>query len=115
MCEKHIIKELAEEFEKQFNCSGKNNEKYITFSVPIEKEVTRINKNGEEIEKVYILQFIGSGRFMASSLSNLVNNLSEGIHKNKVNTEIIIKNVKSTEFNISIATVFLNTQALKII
>ena len=52
---------------------------------------------------------------MASSLSNLVNNLSEGIHKNKVNTEIIIKNVKFAEFNISIATVFLNTQALKII
>ena len=31
----------------------------------------------------YILQFIDSTRFMASSLSNLVNNLSEGIHKIK--------------------------------
>ena len=31
----------------------------------------------------YILQFIDSGRFMASSLSNLVNNLSEGIHRIK--------------------------------
>ena len=29
----------------------------------------------------YILQFIDSARFMTSSLSNLVNNLSEGIHK----------------------------------
>ena len=29
------------------------------------------------------LQFIDSARFMASSLSNLVNNLSEGIHKIK--------------------------------
>ena len=28
----------------------------------------------------HILQFIDSARFMASSLSNLVNNLSEGIH-----------------------------------
>ena len=28
----------------------------------------------------YMLQFIGSARFMASSLSNLVNNLSEKIH-----------------------------------
>ena len=31
----------------------------------------------------YILQFIDSARFMASSLSNLVNNLSEGLHKIK--------------------------------
>ena len=30
-----------------------------------------------------MLQFIDSGRFMASSLSNLVNNLSEGIHRIK--------------------------------
>ena len=29
----------------------------------------------------YILQFIDSTRFMASSLLNLANNLSEGIHK----------------------------------
>ena len=38
-----------------------------------------------EITKIisYILQFIDSTRFMASSLSNLVNNLSEGIHRIK--------------------------------
>ena len=34
-----IIKELAEEFKKQFTCSGENTEKCITFTVPIEKEV----------------------------------------------------------------------------
>ena len=80
-----IIKELAEEFKKQFTCLGENTEKYITFTVPIEKEVTRIDKNGEEITKniSYILQFIDSARFMAGSLSNLVNNLSEGIHRIK--------------------------------
>ena len=51
----------------------------------MEKEVTRINENGEEVTKniSYILQFIYSTRFMASSLSNLVNNFSEGIHKIK--------------------------------
>ena len=32
-----IIKELAEEFEKQFICLGENSEKYITFTVPIKK------------------------------------------------------------------------------
>ena len=31
----------------------------------------------------YILYFIDSAGFMASSLSNIVNNLSEGIHKMK--------------------------------
>ena len=77
------IKELAEEFKKQFTCLRENNEKYLTFTVPTEKEVTGIDKNGEEITKhvSYILQFIDSARFMASSLSNLVNNLSEGIYR----------------------------------
>ena len=37
-----IIKELAEEFKKQFTCLRENTEKYTTFTVPIEKEVTRI-------------------------------------------------------------------------
>ena len=46
-----IIKELAEEFRKQFACLGENTEKYITFTVPREKEVTRIDKNGEETTK----------------------------------------------------------------
>ena len=45
-----IIKELAKEFEKQCTCLGENTEKYITFTVPIKKQVTRINKN-EEITK----------------------------------------------------------------
>ena len=66
-------KELAEEFKKQFTYLGESTEKYITFTVPIEKEVTRIDKNGEKITKniSYILQFIDSDlliRFMASSL-----------------------------------------------
>ena len=74
-----IIKELAEEFKKQSICLGENTEKYITFTVPIEKEVTRINKYGEQTTKniSYILRFTDSAIFMAISLSNLVNNLSE--------------------------------------
>ena len=80
-----IIKELAEESEKQFTCLGENTEKYITFTIPIKKEVKRIDKNGEQIAKniSYILQFIDSARFMASSLLNLVNNLADAIHKIK--------------------------------
>ena len=51
----------------------------------IDKEVTRIDKNEKEITKniYYILQFIDSSRFMANSLSNLVNNLSEGLPRIK--------------------------------
>ena len=77
-------------FKKQFTCLGENTGKYITFTAPIAKEVTRIDKkNGEEITKniSYILQFIDSTRFMGSSLSNLVNNLSEGIHRIKCKFE----------------------------
>ena len=76
---------MAEEFKKQFSWLGENTEKYITLTVSIEKDVTRIDENGEKITKSlsYILQFIDSARFMVSLLSNIVNNLSEGIHKIK--------------------------------
>ena len=76
---------LAEEVIKQFTCLGENTEKYITFTVPIEKEVRRTEKNGKEITKnvFYILQIIDSARVMESLLSNLINNLFEEIHKIK--------------------------------
>ena len=78
-----IKKQLTEECKKQFTFLSENTEDYIAFKVPIEKEVTRIEENEEEITKniSYILQIIDSRRFMASSLSNLFNNLSEGIHR----------------------------------
>ena len=34
-----IIKQLAKEFDGQFECLGENAEKYITFSVPIKKNL----------------------------------------------------------------------------
>ena len=36
-----IIRELAEEFEGEFECLGENTEKHITFSVPIKKEIRK--------------------------------------------------------------------------
>ena len=66
----------------------------------------------------YKLQFIDCPRFMASSLSNLINNVAEGIHKTKFKYDkkcILIKNVKLLELNTNTARVFLNTQTLKII
>ena len=47
----HFIRRSAEEFKKQITCFEENTEKYITFTVPIEKEITRIDINGEEIKK----------------------------------------------------------------
>ena len=64
-----IIKQLAEDFQGQFECFGENTEKYITFSVPIKED------NSEKI--TYKLKFIDSYRFMNSKLSDLVDNLSE--------------------------------------
>ena len=80
-CDYHfIIKELLKEFDGNFECLGENTEKYITFSVPIKKEIKNKNKI---IEITYKIKFIDSFRFMSTSLSKLVYNLSEGLHNNR--------------------------------
>ena len=91
-----MIKLLAEEFERYFTCLQPSTEKYITFSVLLEKEVRRIDKKGIEITKTisYRLQFIDSARIMATLPSNLVNNLAEEVHtmKCKFLLMILLKN-----------------------
>ena len=72
-----IIKELAEEFEGQFECLKENVEKYVNFSVPIKKELD----DGKSI--TYKIKFIDSFRFMSSSLSNLADNFSGRLHNDK--------------------------------
>ena len=72
-----IIKKLAKEFEGRFECVGENKEKYIAFSVPIRNELD----NGKIT--TYKIKFIDRFRFMSSSLSNLVDNLSEIFHIDK--------------------------------
>ena len=57
-------------------CLGENTEKYIMFSVSINKQFD----NGKTI--TYELKFIDSFRFMSTSLSILVDNLSEIYEKN---------------------------------
>ena len=58
-----------------------------TFSVLISKKVKkkRFDKDGNQsvITISYKIKFIDKARFMANWLSNLVNNLAEGIHKIK--------------------------------
>ena len=73
-----IIKELVKEFDGNFECLGENTEKYITFSVPIKKKI-----ENKDMEITYKIKFIDSFRFMAPSLSNFVDNLTEDIHGDK--------------------------------
>ena len=73
------------EFEGNFECLGENTEKCITFSVPIKKKI-----ENKDLEITYKIKFIDSYRSMASSLSKLVDNLSEGIHNNVLIMALIL-------------------------
>ena len=72
-----IINKLAKKLYGKLECLGENTEKYITFSVPISKEPD----NGKTI--TYRLKFIDSFRFISTSLSSLVGNLSEKLYSDK--------------------------------
>ena len=78
-----IIKELANEFDCQFDCIAKNSEKYKTFFIPINKEVVKIDKEGNKTSEFILskIKFIDNMRFVATSISNLADDLTGGIHK----------------------------------
>ena len=90
-----IINKLAKEFDGQLECLGENTEKYITFSVPISKELD----NGKKIK--YRLKFIDSFRFMSTSLSSLFDHLSAKLHTNKCKdckSELDYMSIKNNQF-----------------
>ena len=95
-----IFKQLSEEFEGQFKCLGENTEKYITYSVPIKKDVANVNDDddggGSKKEKTakYRLSFVDSCRLIQNKLSDLVDNLS-GIHDKKWKKCMEIKTSRS--------------------
>ena len=78
-----IIKKLVNQFERQFECPAEIKEQYKDFPVPIKKEISKIDKDcNESVETIsYKGKFIDSMGFIARSLSNLVDNLAEEIHK----------------------------------
>ena len=107
-----IIKKLAEAFKKQFTSLRNNTEKFITFTVSIEKEVMRIDKNGKKYyKKIYFTHYniiIAEDLWEAHYQILSIISLKEFIKLN-VNSDTMIKNVKHVELNIIIAIVFLNT------
>ena len=50
----YIIRELAKEFEGKFEYLWEKTEKYKTFSVPIEEEVTDIDKGRMKVLSLYL-------------------------------------------------------------
>ena len=63
-----ITKELANKSEGKIECLRKNTEKCNNFFVPIEKEVTEIDKDGDEsvVTISYKVKFVDSARFIAT-------------------------------------------------
>ena len=111
-----IINKLAEEFEKQFTYLRENTEKSITVMIPIEKEVTRIAKNGEEITKhitcynLLIAQNLWQIHYQILSIIFI-----EEFIKSNLITDTMTKNGKLVELHMNYATVFLSTPILKMI
>ena len=80
-----IIKELLEEHEGHFICLGENTDKHITFLVPMAKEITRIGKKEKKSPRPSLTDYnFLIVKDLANSLSNLVNNPTEGIRKIKL-------------------------------
>ena len=91
-----IIKWLVEEFEGQSTSLEGNTKKYVTFSVPVEKEVTRIDKNGKKLQKLYLKDY---NLFTAQDLWEVHYQILSIIFmklfiKWNVNTDTMIKNGK---------------------
>ena len=63
-----IIKELANKSEGKFGCLGENTGKYTTFSILIEKEVIKIDRDDNEsvVTISHKIKFINSARFIAT-------------------------------------------------
>ena len=70
-----------------------------TFSVPIKRELVRIDREGNKTTEFisYKIKFIDSMRFMATSLSNLIDNLTGEIHKLKCKNRNCFPEYKNVE------------------
>ena len=93
-----IIKELANESEGKFECLGENTEKYKTYSVPIEKEVSNTDKDGNE--SVYNISY----KIIAQDLWQVYYQIL-----------LIISQKEFIKLNVKTVIVFLNLKVTRII
>ena len=110
-----IIKELAKEFEREFNCLEEDAGKYKNFSVPIgNPKVIRISEKKKKSQKPYLTDYNllkveelwpGNYQILLIILPKILN----------ANVDIMIRNVKHAGLNIETVIVFLNKQTLKMI
>ena len=71
-----IIAELAKEFRTKMRCIPLNTNKYMSFSIPIKKEVKESNSKKNRVI-TYTLKFMDTARHNNRALSTFVDNLSE--------------------------------------
>ena len=80
------------------NVLGKTKKSTKPFRLPVKKEITEIDKDSNKsvVNISYKIKFIDSAKFMVSSLSNLVDNLPERIHKINCKSDFFLEyeNVK---------------------
>ena len=95
-----LIEQLAKEFKGSFDCLGENTEKYITFFAPI--NIEHVN----DTTVTYKLKLIDSYRFMPSSRSSLVDNLSK--IKSKKPEDEFIDNFRSMITSLSYSVDYLS-------
>ena len=110
-----IIKELAKEFEREFNCLEEDAGKYKNFSVSIgNPKVIRISEKKKRSQKPYLTDYNllkveelwpGNYQILLIILPKILN----------ANVDIMIRNVKHEGLNIETVIVFLNKQTLKMI
>ena len=95
-----IIKQLAEEFDSQFECIGENTEKYSTFSVLTKKEHDNCNTS------TYKLKFIDSFRVMPTHYQILLiiylkvtkNNAKHAWKEKLLNKNVILLSLKTINY-----------------
>ena len=108
-------KSQCRNFLKEVTCLGENTKKYITLHLQWKKKLQELMKMVKKLQNTYlryynllIVQSLWQVHYQILSIIFL-----KEFFKSNVNMDTIIKNVKHSELNTKLATVFLNTKALK--
>ena len=97
-----IMKVLAELFKENFICLGGNTEKYISYTFLIEKEVTKIDENGQSITETIScrFQFIDSTRFIVINFNAKKKKITKKTKKKQELLKMFHEKVKELDIQI---------------